>query len=582
MKVRRGIPVVDGVVIGEAFLLDAEHYRVTQRFVKPRTPEAAELELKRFQQAATAARRETEELQAKVSGEVSSDVASILAYIGMLYEDPDFLAYVERRIGRDHFTAEHAVSRRVAIYRKEWERHEVTRNRLADLDDFERRLLKHLLGEKHETLKDLKAPVIVIARDLTPTQAASLPLEWVRGFATDQGGKTSHTAILAQSRRIPAVVGLGSITGDTVGGELVILDGREGRVIIDPDPQTLAKYEDRQAKFARYLLELEELRTLPAETRDGHRVNLFANIEFPEEVADALKHGAEGIGLYRTEFLYDKDHPDPSEEDHLAAYGRAIELLGDRPLVIRTLDLGADKFTPEGYEVEANPFLGCRSIRYCLLERQDVFRRQLRAILRASARGDVRIMLPMVSSLEELVEARALVEDVKQELRAEGLPFRADVPVGIMIEVPSAALMADVLAQNADFFSIGTNDLVQYSLAVDRVNSRVASLYQPAHPAIFRLLLGTIEAARRHRIPVSICGELSGEPHFTLPLVGLGMRDLSMASATIPKIKRFIRSISAVEAGRATDAVLGLADATASQEFLHRRAREIDPALYGL
>jgi phosphotransferase system enzyme I (PtsI) len=582
VKIRRGIPVVDGVVIGEAYILDGEHYRVTQRFLKTKTTEAADQEWARFQGAAAAARRETEEIKEQIKGEVSSEVASILSYLALLYEDPDFLDYVRRRINKDFFTAEHAVSRKVTIYRKEWERHEVTRARLADLDDFERQLLRHLLGEQQRTLADLTKPVIVIARDLTPSQAASLPLEWVRGFVTDTGGKTSHTAILAQSRRIPAVVGLGSITGDVAGGELVILDGRDGRVIIDPDPQTLAKYQDRQEKFERYLLELDELRTLPAETRDGHLVTLYANIEFPDEIAQALRFGAEGIGLYRTEFLYSEDNPDPSEEDHHLAYSRAVELLGAKPLVIRTLDLGADKFVPDGLAHEKNPFLGCRSIRYCLLERRDVFWRQLRAILRASSRGDVRIMLPMISSLEELLEAKALIEDVKTELRREGHAFREDIPVGIMIEVPSAALMADVLAQYADFFSIGTNDLVQYTLAVDRVNAKVAVLYQPTHPAMFRLLLTTIEAARRQRIPVSICGELSGEPHFTLPLVGLGMRDLSMASSTIPKIKRFIRRISALEAGRAVDSVLGIQNATETLEYLHEKARELDPALYGL
>jgi phosphoenolpyruvate-protein phosphotransferase (PTS system enzyme I) len=582
VKIRKGIPVVDGVVIGEAFILDAELYRVTQRFLKVRTPEAVTAELKRFGEAAEKAKKETQELKDKLSGEVSHDVASILDYIALLFEDPDFLSYVEKRVTKDYFTAEHAVSRKVSTYRREWEKHEVTRARLADLDDFERQLLKHLLGEQQAKLDDLRRPVVVLARDLTPSQAASLPLEWVRGFATDTGGKTSHTAILAQSRRIPAVVGLGGITRETVGGEMVILDGRDGKVIIDPDPQTLAKYQDRQQRFERYLRELDELRSLPAETRDGHLVRIYANIEFPEEIAEALRYGAEGIGLYRTEFLYDKDNPDPPEDAHYAAYSRAVDLLGDRPLVIRTLDLGADKFVPDGLEHEKNPFLGCRSIRYCLLERRDVFWRQLRAILRASARGDVRIMLPMISSLEELLDAKSTIDDVKAELRREGVPFREKIPVGIMIEVPSAALMADVLAQYADFFSIGTNDLVQYTLAVDRVNAKVASLYQPSHPAVFRLLLQTIEAARKHKIPVSICGELSGDPHFTLPLVGLGMRDLSMASATIPKIKRFIRSISGLEAGHAVDAVMSIRNATEALEYLHKRAQAIDPALYGL
>ncbi len=585
MKFRNGIPVVDGVVIGEAFVLDAERYRIHQRFLKPQTPEVASGEVTRFEQALDEAKAEVIATRDKISHEVDSDApGQILNLQAMFLEDPGFMAFVRDRIQEHFWTAEHAVSRYVARQRKMLENlPSHFGQRVVDFDDFEHRLLKYLLGQRRESLKDLTSEVILIARDLTPAQTATLPLRWVKGFATDHGGKTSHTAIIAQSRHIPAVVGLGSITGDVTGGEMVILDGREGRVIVDPDQATLDKYKTRKTKFLKYWRELDELLHLPAETRDGHLINLFANIEYPEEIDNALAYGAQGIGLYRTEFLYDQiqDH-EPTEEDHFQAYAKAVELLGERPLVIRTLDLGADKFVPAGLEFEPNPFLGCRSIRYCLTERRDVFEGQIRAILRASARGDVRIMLPMISSLEELQQAKQFIEDIKQELLRDGHELRRDIPVGIMIEVPSAALMADVLARHADFFSIGTNDLVQYTLAVDRVNERVATLYQPTHPAIFRLILITIEAARRNKIPVSICGELSGEPHFTLPLVGLGMRDLSMASSTIPKIKRFIRSISAQEAGRATDIVLAKEDASQALDFLSQRAREIDPELYSI
>ena len=575
MKFRHGIPVVEGVVMGEAFVLDAESYRIPQRFVKQKTEEAAAKEWERFQ-AATRAAKDEVLAEAPEGGEA----AKIFAFHAHLYDDPDFTAFVGKQLRERWWSPEYAVSRKVTTYRKEWERSEFLRQKLADLDDFEQRLLRHLIGEKRETLEALTTPVVLIARDLTPALVQKLPLDKVLGFATDHGGKTSHTAIIAQSRRIPAVVGLGSITGDVSGGETVIIDGREGRVIVDPDAATLKSYRGRQEKFARYLQELSELRHIPAETKDGLRINLYANIEYPEEIENALAHGAEGIGLYRTEFLYDQNRPDPSEDDHLAAYSKAIELLGDRPLVIRTLDLGADKFVPEGLEEEKNPFLGCRSIRYCLIERRDVFMAQLRAILRASARGDVRLMLPMISSLEELQESKAIIEEVKQDLLRQGHRVREDIPIGIMIEVPSAALMADVLARHADFFSIGTNDLVQYTQAVDRVNARVAPLYQPTHPAVFRLVLQTIEAARRAKIHVSICGELAGDPHFTLPLLGLGMRDLSMASSTIPKIKRFIRAISLQEAGRAIDVVLKKEDASSCLEFLRARASEIEPELY--
>jgi phosphoenolpyruvate-protein phosphotransferase (PTS system enzyme I) len=583
MKVRRGIPVVDGVVIAEAFVLEAETYRLppTQRLLRSEIFGAdwGETEFARFEKAVESARTEVETLKEKMSGHVSADVAGIMGFQVGLYGDPTFFSYVKEQI-EEGIAPEHAVAKRVAAYRKQFGGNEHTMRLLPDLDDFERRLLRHLLGEKRESLKNLTSPVVVISRDLTPQQTAELPLQWVLGFATDRGGKTSHTAILAQSLHIPAVVGLESVTGDVTGGEMVILDGREGKIIVDPDEATLARYRRRQEKFLEYQRGLEELKSLPAQTQDGHQVRLYANIEYPEEIKQALKFGAEGIGLYRTEFLYDEQHPDPSEEDHYVAYSRAIELLGDRPLVIRTLDLGADKFRPDGLEEEPNPFLGCRSIRYCLMERQDVFIRQLRAILRVSTRGDVRIMLPMISSLEELQLAKSVIEEVKNDLRSEGNTIRDDISVGIMIEVPSAALLSDVLALHADFFSIGTNDLVQYVLAVDRVNQKVQDLYQPAHPAVFRLILKTIASARRHKIPVSLCGELSGDPHFTMPLLGLGMRDLSMAPSLIPKIKRFVRSTTAVEAMRAVDEMLTLEDATSTLEYLGERAREIDPAFF--
>jgi len=582
VKIRRGIPVVDGIVIAEAFVLEFENYRLpTQRFeqAQPPSPERAAIEQGRFFKAVASAKVEVEEIKERISGEVSPEVAGVLEFQTGLYDDETFHEYVRQQI-LEGTSPEHAVSKRVTAYRKQFSTSPFTLRLLPDLDDFEHRLLRHLLGEKRESLKDLTSPVIVIARDLTPQQAAELPRQWVLGFATDHGGKTSHTAILAQSLHVPAVVGLGSITGDVTGGELVILDGREGKVIVDPDEATLRRYRVRQEKFLAFQRGLDELRTLPGETLDGHRVHMLANIEYPEEIEQALKFGAEGIGLYRTEFLYSEQNPEPSEEDHYTAYVRATELLGPRPLVIRTLDLGADKFVPEGLGQEQNPFLGCRSIRYCLMEREDIFIRQLRAILRVSTRGDVRIMLPMISSLEELQRAKAMIDEVKADLRREGHAIREDIPVGIMVEVPSAALVSDVLARNADFFSIGTNDLVQYVLAVDRVNQKVQELYQPAHPAVFRLVLQTIEAARRHKIPVSICGEVSGDFHFTLPLLGLGLRDFSMAPSLIPKIKRFIRSVTAVEAGRAVDAVLKIEDASHTLEYLEQRAREIDPAFF--
>jgi phosphotransferase system enzyme I (PtsI) len=583
MKMKLGIPVVEGIVIGEAMVLDAERYKIQNTHVKPRTPEVASREFERFQKAVAGAKAEVERESARLLAEgLDEHLAGIISAQTMMYDDPGFPKFVEERIQDHYFSAEYAVSRYTAMWRKRFEAMGgMVGARVSDLDDFEQRLLRQLRGgERRKTLKNLSKPVVLIARDLTPSQTLGLPEKLVQGLATDRGGKTSHTAIIAQGRQIPAVVGLGSLTKDVTGGETIIIDGGAGKVIVDPDEATLEHYRERMEAYRRDLLELQELLQLPAETRDGHLVKLFANIEYPEEIENALAQGAEGIGLYRTEFLYEPGQDEPDEETHFNAYAKAVKLLEGRPLVIRTLDLGADKFRPEGLEGEENPFLGCRSIRYCLIERREVFEAQLRAILRVSTQGDVRLMLPMISSLEELQQAKEIIEDIKADLRREGQAINEGIPVGIMIEVPSAALMADVLARHADFFSIGTNDLVQYALAVDRGNERVADLYQPTHPAIFQLLLMTIEAARRQKIPVSICGELSGEPHFTLPLLGLGMRDLSMASASIPRIKRFIRSISAREAGRATDRVLRMEDASESLSYLRRRATETLPGPY--
>lgn len=586
MKMKLGIPVVEGIVIGEAMVLrdQTERYRIHPTQLRARDAASSQREIARFKAAVEAAKeevaRETERLKAEG---FDDHVAGIINAQLMMYDDPGFPKFVEERIQDQHNTAEYAVSRYVNKFRKLLESAGgMFGARVSDLDDFEQRLQRHLRGEeRRETLKNLRRPVVLIARDLTPSQTANLSTsKLVQGLATDRGGKTSHTAIIAQSRQIPAVVGLGSLTRDVTGGETIIIDGGAGKVIVDPDAATLELYTERKLAFERDLAELKELLQLPAETRDGHLVKLFANIEYPDEIENALAQGAGGIGLYRTEFLYEPGKAEPDEETHFQAYSKAVRLLEGRPLVIRTLDLGADKFRPEGLEGEENPFLGCRSIRYCLIERREVFEAQLRAILRVSSQGDVRLMLPMISSLEELQQAKEIIEDVKEDLRREGQVINEQIPVGIMIEVPSAALMADVLAKHADFFSIGTNDLVQYALAVDRGNERVANLYQPTHPAIFQLLLLTIEAARRHKIPVSICGELSGEPHFTLPLLGLGMRDLSMAASSIPRIKRFIRSISAREAGRATDRVLLMEDASQSLAYLRKRATETLPSPY--
>jgi len=398
----------------------------------------------------------------------------------------------------------------------------------------------------------------------------------VKGFATDVGGVTSHTAIMARALGIPAVVGLSTISQDVVTGDTVIVDGIRGVVIVDPDPSTIEEFRVKEkTAWEVYRALLRETR-LPAETIDGHQITLSANIERPEEAHTAVEMGAAGVGLYRTEFLYEGAAP-PSEEVQIRAYRDVIEAMRGGYVVIRTMDIGADKLVGDGTVWhERNPFLGCRSIRLSFA-RPDLFRIQIRAILQASAYGDVRLMFPMISTIEEVRRAKESVREVMDELRRQGIPFDAEIPIGIMVEVPSTALTADQFAREVDFFSIGTNDLVQYTLAVDRVNERVAHLYQPASPSVLRLIRRVIRAGRDASIEVSLCGEMSGDPKFALLLLGLGLRQFGISPPGIPYVKRLIRSVTLAEADAVADAALQHSDPIECARFLEERVRGLVP-----
>jgi phosphotransferase system enzyme I (PtsI) len=432
-------------------------------------------------------------------------------------------------------------------------------------------------------LHKLAQPVVLLAHDLTPSETAQLDRQHVLAFATEVGGRTSHTAIVAGVLGIPAVVGLGKFLTDVSGGDLVIVDGNRGVVILDPDSDTLEHYRQAQRALAGLERELIELRDLPAVTRDGVHIHLYGNIEFPEEASQILERGAEGVGLYRTEFLYLSRKEDPTEQEHLEAYLKVIRQLPGKPIVIRTLDVGADKFSAvtDPLAQERNPFLGVRSLRLCL-RNKNLFRVQLRAILRASAFGDVRIMFPMVSTISELREAKLLLNDVMEELDEEKIPFNHRIPVGTMIEVPSAALLADLLAREVDFFSIGTNDLIQYTLAADRTNENVAYLYNASDPAVIRLIDQVVRAAERAGIPVNVCGEMSGEPMYAYLLIGLGLRQLSTPPHAILEIKKLVRSISAEEARRDAETVLQMETAQDIATYLRERIRRLLPEALAL
>jgi phosphotransferase system enzyme I (PtsI) len=582
MEIKRGTPVSPGVTIGPALVLDTEAYRIPQRFI---AKERLDEEVKRLQIALAGAAKEAQLNQQTVSEKLGPQYGAIFGAHQMLLEDPTLGNEIVAAIRKHSFTAEYAVSRTIRDHAKRLEtldQGQFAARGAADLFDIEKAILRNLLGHRREKLKHLKEPVVVLAHDLTPSETASLDPSKVHAFATEAGGRASHTAIMAGALEIPAVVGLGRFVTDVSGGDLVIVDGNRGLLIIDPDEETLAGYEITRKTFRTFETGLEQIRDLPAETKDGARILLLGNIEFPHEAEHCLERGADGVGLYRTEFLYLGRDSDPSEQEHLDAYLTVVKTQGSRPVVIRTLDLGADKFAthPEGAAQERNPFLGLRSVRLCL-RNLGLFKTQMRAILRASASGDVRIMFPMVSTLLELRECKKILGEVKKELGDEGVPFNRDLPVGTMIEVPSAAVMAEQLAREVDFFSIGTNDLIQYTLAADRTNETVASLYNPADPAVLRLIQIVVAAATSQRINVNVCGEMSGEPIYTLLLLGMGLRQLSVTPHNIPEIKKMIRSVSIEEATQVANEALRLETARDIINFLREQTRRILPEVVG-
>ncbi len=579
MEVRRkGIPVSPGIGIGDAIVVAQQDFRIHRRSVDP---EDVEAEVERFDNA-------VERTVAEINDEIGRFGEDMMIPRQVLESHRDMVAdrYLRQEIVasiRDHcYTAEHAISLVMRAYRRRFEEMESSyiSERAHDIEDIERKVLETLLGKQSVDELARAKDAVLVDHDLSPSQAARLDKEAVSGVAIDVGGRTSHAAIMVRAMQIPAVVGLEDLSTCVSGGERIIVDGYSGVVIVDPEEKTLDEYRVRAALSDEFFRSLHSEIRFPCETLDGYEIFLAANIEFPEEIEPALVWGARGIGLYRTEFLYARDVPD--EELHYRTYRAAIEQLDDRPLVIRTLDAGADKFHTETVRFhEPNPFLGCRSLRLCF-QRPDLFRAQIRAILRVSALGPVRIMLPMVSSLEELRRAKGFIEGVQEELREEGVEHDANVQIGIMVEVPSVALMADRFAREVDFFSIGTNDLVQYCLAVDRVNERVADLYQPAHPAILRMIRGVIDASQQHGIDVSICGEMCSEPLYVVLLLGLGLRSFSVSPISIPTVKRIIRQLTMRDALDVARRCLQHESASQSQAFLESHVKGLLPQFVGM
>ncbi|MGQ9575514.1 MAG: phosphoenolpyruvate--protein phosphotransferase [Thermoguttaceae bacterium] len=560
-----GIAVSPGVAVGKALVLSTEGFRIPRRFV---TRDSVQSELQRLHKAIEAVSSDIARHRDGVAEQLGDKYAAIYeAHLQML-QDARFRGDLEEMVAQRHYAPEYAVSRKVRECAQVFQR--VQSRNLEDLFDIEKQLLRKLLGRRREELSQLRAPVLILAHNLTPSETAHLDRRFVRGFATEVGGPGSHTAIVAAGMAIPAVVGTGPFLNEVSGGDLVIVDGDKGLVLLRPDEETIARYR-HQAKEQRTLAaRLEVLRDLPAETSDGVRIELLGNIEFPYEVDDCLARGADGVGLYRTEFLYLGQEQEPGEEEHFQAYCRVVQTMGHRPVTIRTFDLGADKVPHlPGPEDERNPALGQRSIRLSL-RNLPMFRRQLRAILRVSALGDVRIMFPLISTILELRQAKMVLSDVMEDLTEHKIPFNPRLPVGMMVEVPSVVMMIDRFVEEVDFLSIGTNDLIQYTLAVDRSNKDVVWLYTPSEPAVLKLIAMTVEAARRNSVLVNLCGQMSGNPTYTMLLLGLGLRQLSVPPSAIPEIKRICRSVT-----------IGQCEQVARHALSLEHAREVTSYLRG-
>ncbi len=569
-----------GVCRGRIVVLGRSHAPIPKRELTE--SEVAE-EINRLEKALIETRQQILDVQRKVSTGMGADESGIFDAHLLVLEDRTLLDEVMRNINDKKINAEyafHIIAEKYASTLAAIE-DEYLRERAADMRDVTSRIMDNLMGRQQEVnLKQLKEPSIVISYDLSPSVTAQLDRKTVLGFATDIGGKTSHTAIMARSLRIPAVVGLKTISNELQTGQYALLDGFNGVIIINPTDQTLFEYDQIIHKQVSLEEKLRDMRDKPAITLDGTGITLSANVEQVSDTAEVRANGADGVGLFRTEFLFINREILPTEDEQYEAYRQVAAALKPQPVVIRTLDLGGDKFLSHlQLPTEMNPFLGWRAIRFCLQEKQ-LFRAQLRAILRTSAEGNVKMMYPMISGLDELIQANALVEEYKAELRAEKIPFDENLEIGAMIEIPSAVMVADALARRLKFMSLGTNDLIQYTLAVDRMNEKVAHLYEPTHPAILRLIKATVDAAHRNKIWVGVCGEMAGDPVLTPLLLGLGVDELSAAPSLVPPVKFLIRRLKMDEARALADFAL---NSESGSEIFNRAqalAREIAPSLF--
>ena len=569
--VANGVAASPGIAMGNALVLARTDIRVPKRRL---LPEETDGEIERLVRAVEATKAQLAEIRDRVAKEMGESYARIFDAHIMLVEDKLSLEEVFAGV-RAGNNAEFALN---GVFLKHerllWEKGDVyIKDRAADIRDVRTRLLSNLSGTSRDAndLSNLGSDVVIITHDLSPADTAEMRREKVKAFATDVGGRTSHTAIMARSLEIPAVVGLNNVTARVQDDDFVIVDGNRGKVIISPAPETREQYSGEIQRYSSFTRGLLRFRDLPAITVDGHSIMLSANIESHEEVASVIEHGARGIGLYRTEFIYIGREGLPTEEEQYRIYDSVASRISPDPVIIRTMDIGGDKFLSEFESPkEINPYLGWRGIRFCLA-RKDIFRTQLRAILRASTRGNVKIMYPMISNLDELLQAIGVLEESKQELHRDGYPFDAGCEVGIMVETPAAVMIARELARHVDFFSIGSNDLIQYALAADRGNEKVAYLYEPLHLGVLRFISEAVRAAKDAGIWVGLCGEMSGDPVCALVLLGMGLDELSTSPYVLPEIKEMVRSVAYSDAERVAREALVISD----PEEIRRRAREV-------
>ena len=569
----KGNGVSPGFVTGKAYVLHSDDVFS----IPPQSVDNVPQEIARFEDALTRTRAEILGIRKKLSTQIGREHSDIFNAHLLILEDRTLIEDVIAILKEKKVNAEFAFSKVIRRYFQAFSQidDEYLRERISDIRDVGKRILQNLYGEEKGALENLKEKVILVAHDLSPSDTAMLDRNKILAFVTEIGGPTSHTAILGRSMEIPAVVGVDNATQSVKTGDIVIVDGTHGIFIIEPDATSLEEFSRDEKRFSDLNTELDKLKNLPAETTDGKRVVLASNIEFHDEIPSVISHGSDGIGLYRTEYFYMNRTDLPTEDEQFRAYKQVAENMKPHAVIIRTLDLGGDKFV-SALDVphEMNPFLGWRAIRFCLT-RTDVFKTQLRAILRASAFGNLKIMYPMISNLNELRKANELLQESRDELKKEGLTFDEKMEVGAMIEIPSAAMISDILAREVNFFSIGTNDLIQYALAVDRVNEKIAYLYEPTHPAILRLIKQTVDNGHKQGIWVGTCGEMSSDPGMAALLVGLGIDEISTSPVVLPKVKKIIRTISYAQGLEIAEKALSFSTGAEIRDYVNDRLREI-------